>query len=456
MPIIKNLASWVKTWASKVFQWTKNLPVKQFSWAIKSMIENRKRGLTSIEKMDDQDVVLKIQSWAHSWYTNRDIAKFWLFGLAIAYLGYTFFASIQTIYLVMTALILSMAMETTIELFTRIFRKRTIAIIISYLLFLLFFLSWILLLVPFLIQHSSTIVKHLVEVFQQAQVTVQTQGIWPLITQLPLPGFAKDLLNANLNNPETLNYIQNSLNQNLTQIVQTGSKYVSNVGWIVVNILQSVFSWLFQIILVIIMSVFFSVDKNGVVNFFSSFFNNKQYAAVKIEKMYKKLGYWFKGQMILGFFIWIVSFIGLTIVNFYLSSRGLHPIENIGVLALIAWITELVPIFWPILWSVPAMLAAWAVAGWDWVLVVAILYIIIQQLENNFFVPMVMNQALGIRPSLIFVSMLICWNVLGFIWVVIGLPLAVIGSMIYDELYNNRKKPKPASVVTEQNIVIQK
>lgn len=455
MAIIKNLTSWVKSWTKKIIENWKKLPVKQFSWALKSMIETRRRWLTSIEKMDDQDVVLKIQSWNSAGFTNWDIAKFWLFWLVIAYVGYTFFASIQTIYLVLTALILSMAMETTIELFTRIFRKRAIAIVVSYLLFLTFFLAWILLLVPFLVQHTSTIVKHLVQVFQQAQITVQNQWVWTLVAQLPLPGFVKDMINQNLNNPETFQYLQNSLNQNLSQIVQTWSKYVSNVWSVVVNILQWIFSWLFQIILVIIMAIFFSVDKNAVVAFLSSFFNNKQYAAVKVEKMYKKLGYWFKGQMILWFFIWIVSFIGLTIVNFYLASRGLNTIENIWVLALIAGITELVPIFWPILWSFPAMLAAWAVAGWHWTFVVAILYIIIQQLENNFFVPMVMNQALWIRPSLIFVSMLICWNVLWFVWVVIGLPLAVIGSMIYDELYNNRKKPQPQKIA-QQNIVIQK
>jgi len=65
--------------------------------------------------------------------------------------------------------------------------------------------------------------------------------------------------------------------------------------------------------------------------------------------------------------------------------------------------------------------------------IIFLLYWFIQWTENNILIPYVMNKTLGLSPIVIFLCVLLGGLVLGFVGVVIGVPLAVIITMIYDD-----------------------
>jgi len=62
---------------------------------------------------------------------------------------------------------------------------------------------------------------------------------------------------------------------------------------------------------------------------------------------------------------------------------------------------------------------------------VIVIYTIIQQLEENFLVPVLMSKTLGINPLLVLVCMLLGGVLMGVIGVILAVPIAVILSIVF-------------------------
>lgn len=126
-----------------------------------------------------------------------------------------------------------------------------------------------------------------------------------------------------------------------------------------------------------------------------------------------RAGGWVRGQVILMVFIGIVTFLGLFVLGVP------YP------LALATWasLMEIIPIIGPFLGAIPAILVALALKS-PWVaLATAILYVIVQQLENNILVPKVMERAVGLHPILVMVGVLAGGVLYGILGIVIAVPL---------------------------------
>jgi predicted PurR-regulated permease PerM len=101
------------------------------------------------------------------------------------------------------------------------------------------------------------------------------------------------------------------------------------------------------------------------------------------------------------------------------------------VLAVIAGLMELVPIFGPTLGAIPAALVALSVDPPKiiWVVVATAL---IQMTENAFLVPRIMRRSMGVNPILILLSMLAFGSVFGFLGALLALPLAAVVQLLID------------------------
>ncbi len=125
-----------------------------------------------------------------------------------------------------------------------------------------------------------------------------------------------------------------------------------------------------------------------------------------------RAGGWVRGQVLLMVFIGTVTFVGL----FALGVP--YP------LALATWasLMEIIPIIGPFLGAIPAILVAFTKSPWL-ALATAILYVIVQQLENNILVPKVMERAVGLHPILVMVGVLAGGVLYGILGIVIAVPL---------------------------------
>jgi predicted PurR-regulated permease PerM len=155
------------------------------------------------------------------------------------------------------------------------------------------------------------------------------------------------------------------------------------------------------------------------------------------------LSSYIRGQLLLGFVVFLAVWIGLTA----LQIAG-FDIQYSLLLAVIAGIMELVPFIGPILGAVPAIIVGFFDSP-QTALAVTILFIMIQQVENNFLVPRVVGESVDIHPAILMV-LLIALSQFGFIWIVLAAPLAAITRDIFRYTYGRLSNPpRPAGLLED-------
>lgn len=138
-------------------------------------------------------------------------------------------------------------------------------------------------------------------------------------------------------------------------------------------------------------------------------------------------GRWVRGQLLLGASIFVATAIGLTILTFLgFSEFGQFTL----VLALIAGVLEWFPIIGPIVAAVPAILIGLSI-GFPAAIAAVILYIAIQQLENNVLVPKVMGDAVELHPAVMILALVVGGALFGIGGAILAAPVVAAGRDLY-------------------------
>ncbi len=141
-----------------------------------------------------------------------------------------------------------------------------------------------------------------------------------------------------------------------------------------------------------------------------------------------RLGSWLRGQLLLSLSIGLASYFGLLALG----------VKFTVVLAVIAGISEFVPVIGPILGAVPAIIVAGAdepmKAVW-----VALLYVVIQQIENHVLVPRVMASNTGLSPVAVLVAVLVGAKLAGVLGVFLAVPSAIIVHVVIEDWKADRR-----------------
>lgn len=125
-----------------------------------------------------------------------------------------------------------------------------------------------------------------------------------------------------------------------------------------------------------------------------------------------RLGLWVRGELTLMATMGAATGIAYTALG----------VPSALLLALIAALTEAIPIVGPFLGAIPAILVAATVSP-ELALIVAGIYVVLQILEGNVLVPMVMRNTVGISPLLVLLSLLVGAAVGGFIGAFLAVPV---------------------------------
>ena len=126
-----------------------------------------------------------------------------------------------------------------------------------------------------------------------------------------------------------------------------------------------------------------------------------------------RLGLWVRGQLILMASIGVATGIAYTLLG----------LPGALLLALIAGLTEAIPIVGPLLGAIPAVLVAATVSP-ELAALVALIYLVLQVVEGSVLVPLVMRNTIGISPLLVIVSLLIGGAVGGLVGAFLAVPVA--------------------------------
>jgi predicted PurR-regulated permease PerM len=127
------------------------------------------------------------------------------------------------------------------------------------------------------------------------------------------------------------------------------------------------------------------------------------------------MGRYIRGQLLLGLVVGLAVGISLTLMGVQLS------------LALGVWagLTELIPILGPWLGAIPGLIIVLATAPHLFVWV-ALVYIVVQQLENNLLVPRIQGHAVDIHPAMIILLLAVGGTAFGFLGLLATVPITAI------------------------------
>ena len=133
------------------------------------------------------------------------------------------------------------------------------------------------------------------------------------------------------------------------------------------------------------------------------------------EKIEANLGKWVRVQLFLMFLIGSVSYIGLRLLE----------IEFCLPLAILAGLLEIVPSVGPTLSAVPAIIAGFTLSPGKGVMV-ALLYIVIQQIENDIVVPKVMQRGLNFNPLVVLIGLAVGFKLGGIGGMALAVPVLIV------------------------------
>ncbi len=159
-----------------------------------------------------------------------------------------------------------------------------------------------------------------------------------------------------------------------------------------------------------------------------------------------------RGQVVLGTVIFVVVWIGLTIIG----------VRNSLTLGLLSGLLEFVPTLGPIIGTGVAMIVAffqpgnpWGLESWQFALLVLVFMIVVQQLENNILVPRIVGGALDLHPLVILVGVLMGASLAGILGAILAAPILasikLLGLYTWRKLFDLPPFPQEESRVEPEN-----
>ena len=201
--------------------------------------------------------------------------------------------------------------------------------------------------------------------------------------------------------------------QEITLQIRT---FISGTSESIIKSANLIFGGVLSFMLMIVLSFYFAVQEDGVGNFLRIItpIKNQKYIIDLWKRSQLKIGYWLQGQFLLGLLIGLFVYVGLVILG----------IKHALLLATLAAIFELIPVFGPLISAAPGILVAYVDGGITMGLLVAGFYLIIQQFERQLIYPLVVRKIVGISPILVILSLIIGAKLAGFLGMILSVPIA--------------------------------
>jgi predicted PurR-regulated permease PerM len=186
----------------------------------------------------------------------------------------------------------------------------------------------------------------------------------------------------------------------------------------VLQLFVTFFGGIFSLVLVIVLSFYFAFQDTGVDDFLRLIMPvaYEEYSVDLWKRSQKKIGLWMQGQILLSVIVGILVYLGLLII-------GIPYALLISVFTAIA---EIIPIFGSLIAGTVAVVVAYSDGGVSLSLIVAGLYVVVNQFESNLIYPLIVKKIVGIPPLLVIVALIAGYTLAGFLGVLLSVPIAAV------------------------------
>jgi predicted PurR-regulated permease PerM len=314
-------------------------------------------------------------------------------GILFIAVAYIFFQLTDIFLLIIVSIVIASFVEAGVQLFARYNVRRIMAVPIIFMVVTLLLTAIFYAFLPVVFRELSGMIRLLMD-YLPANENISSESIQG----------ATEFV-SNITKHATLNDLFVNLRNASGTLTQGATSF-----------LGSTFSGILNIILVVVMSFYLSIQEKGIENFLRILtpLKHEKYVIDLWGRTQRKIGLWFKGQLLLGFIVGTITFI----VLFFLK------VKYAFLLGIVSGISELVP-FGIIFAAVPAILFAVIDGGVGLGLYVLIYYVFIQQIENYILSPVVARRIVGIPPLVVLLAFLIGITLAGFWGAIIAMPVAV-------------------------------
>jgi predicted PurR-regulated permease PerM len=319
-------------------------------------------------------------------------------GIAIALVFAAFYYLRDIVLVVLLAVIIASAVEPGAQWFLRRGVPRILAVLLIYFVaVMILVMAFYFLFLP-LLNQSATFLSTLPSYLGELQVWNPLQNNNLLSSSSAIQGFSKTF--------------------SLSQIVEQINTTVSNFSEGFFSTASTAFGGILSFLLVVVLSFYLSVESDGVSNFLRIVTpaKNEEYILGLWKRSRHKIGRWMQGQVVLAVIIAMLVFLGLTLLR----------VDDALLLAVIAGIFEIIPLFGPILAAIPAVTLVLVTSGMTSALLVIGLYIIIHQFENQLIYPLVVRKIVGVPPLVSILALLVGYKLAGFVGLLISVPVATM------------------------------
>jgi len=211
-------------------------------------------------------------------------------------------------------------------------------------------------------------------------------------------------------------------------------KILDNLPGQIVRLVLSVFQNLLTVLIISVITFYLLIEHKHLHKYSFFLFGKKsdQKVIQTIFALERRLGDWVRAQFLLMIIVGLLSYAGFAFLG----------LEYAVPLAIVAGLLELIPNIGPAITTVLAVLigltvsplTALAALSWSF---------LVQQLENNFIVPKIMKETVGINPLVTIFSLVIGFNLGGVMGGILAIPIYLTIEVILTSIYTTKfTKPK--------------
>lgn len=142
-----------------------------------------------------------------------------------------------------------------------------------------------------------------------------------------------------------------------------------------------------------------------------------------------QIGSYVKGQLTVSFILGVMAYAGFKLIG----------LRYAGILAVVAGVSSIIPF----IGAAAAMIVAAIVAvstSWFMLIKLIIVWIVVQFIDGNVSQPNIMGKNLNIHPITILLILLVVGDLLGFVGLLLGVPLYAVGKVLVTFTFRKLKK----------------
>lgn len=329
---------------------------------------------------------------------------------------------------VILACLLAYLLTPVVDLFKRVRLSRTKATVVTYLLLLLVIVLAVSLLVPMVVQQLSSI-------------NVDLQRVYESVLRLMTTYQTITILDYSIELSEVFDALQDSLIQLITGFASRSAEEMLTIAFGLASGFASTFVWL---IFILVVSFWLLKDGDQITLLVEGLIppdyrDDIDAFGAKISVVWDSF---FRGLLVLSATVGVMTGVLMWFVG----------VKNALLLGILAGVLEVVPTFGPIFACIPAIALAYfqgsshlpIANGWFALLVLGV-YVVIQQVENNFLAPRILGQSVKIHPLVVLVGAIGGYAVGGIVGAFLATPVIgtfrILGQYLYFKLAEMDKPP---------------